>query len=186
MPCNPSLMAMNPDDFCQDASRGLQLRELRRRLGWTQKELAEVCGVSRTSVVRWERDRYQVPKSVMVLLYLACICQELGDDFALWPIKLLIWTDRERSWWRHSPPPRPRTACAASRGLARHPPKAGEPLATLAGPAAARAVHMGAAWLPAACGHKPGGRRWAGRALLGKNPAPHGSNVTDPIPRSHT
>ena len=52
MPCNPSLMAMNPDDFCQDASRGLQLRELRRRLDWTQKELAEVCGVSRTSVVR--------------------------------------------------------------------------------------------------------------------------------------
>ena len=51
MPCNPSLMAMNPDDFCQDASRGLQLRELRRRLDWTQKELAEVCGVSRTSVV---------------------------------------------------------------------------------------------------------------------------------------
>ena len=100
MPCNPSLMAMNPDDFCQDASRGLQLRELRRRLDWTQKELAEVCGVSRTSIVRWERDRYQVPKSVMVLLYLACICQELGDDFALWPIKLLIWTDRERDWWK--------------------------------------------------------------------------------------
>ena len=100
MPCNPSLMAMNPDDFCQDASRGLQLRELRRRLDWTQKELAEVCGVSRTSVVRWERDRYQVPKSVMVLLYLACICQELGDEFAFWPIKLLIWTDRERDWWR--------------------------------------------------------------------------------------
>ena len=36
----------------------------------------------------------------MVLLYLACICQELGDEFALWPIKLLVWTDRERDWWR--------------------------------------------------------------------------------------
>ena len=77
MPCNPSLMAMNPDDFCQDASRGLQLRELRRRLDWTQKELAEVCGVSRTSVVRWERARYQVPKSVMVLLYLPASVRSL-------------------------------------------------------------------------------------------------------------
>ena len=27
-------------------------------------------------------------------------CQELSDEFALWPIKLLVWTDRERNWWK--------------------------------------------------------------------------------------
>ena len=57
MPCSPSLMTMDSDDSRCSASRGFRLREFRLKLNWTQKELADVYGVSRTSVVHWERDR---------------------------------------------------------------------------------------------------------------------------------
>jgi DNA-binding XRE family transcriptional regulator len=93
-------MTFDSDDSRCSASRGFRLREFRLKLNLTQKELADVCGVSRTSVVHWERDRYPVSKSVFVLVFLASICQELSDDLASWPIKLLVWTDRERDWWK--------------------------------------------------------------------------------------
>jgi len=99
MTCIPSLMHLNPEDF-HNSSRGQWLRESRLSLNWTQKELADTCGVSRTTVVRWERNRYLTPKSVVVLVYLACICKELGDEFMLWSLKMLLWTDRERDWWQ--------------------------------------------------------------------------------------
>lgn len=35
---------------------GPELRRIRRRLGWTQKKLAEELGVAENTVARWERD----------------------------------------------------------------------------------------------------------------------------------
>ncbi len=34
---------------------GAQLRRLRKRLAWTQAQLAEALGVTRNTVARWER-----------------------------------------------------------------------------------------------------------------------------------
>ncbi len=36
--------------------RGAELRRLRKRLGWTQAQLAEAVAVTRNTVARWERD----------------------------------------------------------------------------------------------------------------------------------
>ncbi len=35
---------------------GTALQRLRKRLGWTQAQLAEELGVTRNTVARWERD----------------------------------------------------------------------------------------------------------------------------------
>lgn len=36
---------------------GSELKRIRRRLGWTQKRLAEELGVAENTVARWERDQ---------------------------------------------------------------------------------------------------------------------------------
>ena len=35
---------------------GLRLRELREGIGWSQREVAEACGISRKSMVRLEKE----------------------------------------------------------------------------------------------------------------------------------
>jgi transcriptional regulator with XRE-family HTH domain len=35
---------------------GAALQRIRRRLGWTQQQLANAVGVTRNTVARWERD----------------------------------------------------------------------------------------------------------------------------------
>jgi transcriptional regulator with XRE-family HTH domain len=39
---------------------GATLRRLRRRLGWTQVDLAVALGVTSNSVARWERDEVTI------------------------------------------------------------------------------------------------------------------------------
>ena len=47
---------------------GRQLRNLRKRLGWTQEKAAEVCGVTVRTWARWEAGDHRVPESVARLL----------------------------------------------------------------------------------------------------------------------
>ena len=95
MPCPPSLMNLNPDDLCYP-TRGKWLRQSRLDLCWTQKELAGICGVARTTIVRWEQDHFPTPKWVIILVYLAFICREWGDHF----VQHFVWSEKERNQWR--------------------------------------------------------------------------------------
>ena len=52
MPAPVSLVDLDPDFFCSP-SRSQWLREYRLALPWTQAQLADACGVSRSTVVRW-------------------------------------------------------------------------------------------------------------------------------------
>ncbi|MGD0075361.1 MAG: helix-turn-helix domain-containing protein [Candidatus Binataceae bacterium] len=47
---------------------GKQLREIRKRLGWTQQQMAEKLGVWRNSVARWERDEMAISEPVARLI----------------------------------------------------------------------------------------------------------------------
>lgn len=49
---------------------GDEVRRLRRRLGLTQVQLAELVGVSGNSVARWERDELGVRESAARLMRL--------------------------------------------------------------------------------------------------------------------
>jgi DNA-binding transcriptional regulator YiaG len=48
-------------------------RALRKSLGLTQAEAADLCGVGRTQVVAWEAGDPQPPLAAQLLL-LACVC----------------------------------------------------------------------------------------------------------------
>lgn len=50
---------------------GRQLRNLRKRLRWTQARAAETCGVSLRTWARWEAGDHRVPESVAKLLALS-------------------------------------------------------------------------------------------------------------------
>ena len=54
------------------------MRQSRLDLCWTQKELAGICGVARTTIVRWEQDHFPTPKWVIILVYLAFVKWETG------------------------------------------------------------------------------------------------------------
>ena len=96
MPAPTSLVDIDPDYFCSP-SRSQWIRDSRLSLDWTQAQLAAACGVSRSTIIRWENDRVPVPKSVVVILYLANILLEYGDK----TLQLLTWPERERDRWRH-------------------------------------------------------------------------------------
>jgi DNA-binding transcriptional regulator YiaG len=53
-----------------DIVNGAELRKLRHRAGWTQRELAEAMAVVSNTVARWERDelRIQEPYARLALL----------------------------------------------------------------------------------------------------------------------
>ena len=44
--------------------KGKELRSIRKRLGWTQAELAEALGVAENTVARWERDERAIAEPV--------------------------------------------------------------------------------------------------------------------------
>ena len=50
--------------------KGRTFRQLRRRLGWTQAELADVLDVHRESVSRWERNFQRIPRMASLALEL--------------------------------------------------------------------------------------------------------------------
>ena len=60
MPAPVSLVDPDPDFFCSP-SRSQWLREYRLALPWTQAQLADACGVSLSTVVRWETIKYPYP-----------------------------------------------------------------------------------------------------------------------------
>lgn len=45
----------------------INVRDLRERLGWNQQQLAEHCGVDRTTVSKWERDPPSKGPAVILL-----------------------------------------------------------------------------------------------------------------------
>ncbi|WP_425149991.1 helix-turn-helix transcriptional regulator [Candidatus Binatus sp.] len=51
-----------------------QLQRLRKRLGWTQEELAREVGVARNSVARWERGEMAIGEPAARLI------QRIADD----------------------------------------------------------------------------------------------------------
>ena len=96
MPAPVSLVDLDPDFFCSP-SRSQWLREYRLALPWTQAQLADACGVSRSTVVRWENDQVPVPKSAVMVLFLANVINDSGDS----SLQLMTWPERERNRWRH-------------------------------------------------------------------------------------
>jgi putative transcriptional regulator len=45
-----------------------EIKALRLSLGWTQKRLAEACGVSIRAVKQWEQGKYHPSGSAQILL----------------------------------------------------------------------------------------------------------------------
>ena len=95
MPAPVSLVDLDPDLFCSP-SRSQWLREYRLALPWTQAHLADACGVSRSTVVRWENDQVPVPKSAAMVVFLANVISDSGDS----SLQLMTWPERERNRWR--------------------------------------------------------------------------------------
>jgi transcriptional regulator with XRE-family HTH domain len=48
--------------------RGQELRSIRRKLEWTQRQLAEALGVTSNTVARWERDERSISAPVVRLI----------------------------------------------------------------------------------------------------------------------
>ena len=99
MPAPVSLVDLDPDSFCSP-SRSQWLREYRLalpRLPRTQAQLADACDVSLSTVVRWENDQVPVPKSAVMVLFLANVINDSGDS----SLQLMTWPERERNRWRH-------------------------------------------------------------------------------------
>ena len=95
MPAPVSLVELDPDFFCSP-SRSQWLREHRSALPWTQAQLADACGVSRSTVVSWENEQVPVPKSAVMVLFLANVINDSGDS----SLQLMTWLERERDLWR--------------------------------------------------------------------------------------
>ena len=93
MPAPVSLVDLDPDIFCSP-SRSQWLREYRLALPWTQAQLADACCVSRSIVVRWENDQVPVPKSAVMVLFLANVISDSS-------LQMMTWLERERNRWRH-------------------------------------------------------------------------------------
>ena len=47
---------------------GAQLRWRRKRLDWTQTEMAKATGVTRNTIARWERDEMRITKAMSILI----------------------------------------------------------------------------------------------------------------------
>ena len=58
--------------------------------------VSRACGVSRSTVVRWENDQVPVPKSAVMVLFLANVISDSGDS----SLQLMTWPERERNRWR--------------------------------------------------------------------------------------
>ena len=95
MPAPVSLVDLDPD-FFYSPSRSQWLREYRLALTWTQVQLANACGVSRSTVVRWENDQVPVLKSVVMIVFLANVINDSGDS----SLQMMTWPERERDRWR--------------------------------------------------------------------------------------
>ena len=95
MPAPVSLVDLDPDFFCSP-SRSQWIREYRLALPWTKAQLADACGVSRSTVVRWENDQSPVPKTAIVLVLLANIINEYCGI----SMQVMNWPERERDRWR--------------------------------------------------------------------------------------
>ena len=90
-------LSVDPDpDFLFGPSRSQWLCEYRLALSWTQAQLADACGVSRSTVVRWENDQVPVPKSAVMVVFLANVINDSGDS----SLQMMTWPERERNRWR--------------------------------------------------------------------------------------
>jgi transcriptional regulator with XRE-family HTH domain len=49
---------------------GAQVRALRKKMGWSQADLAKAVGVARNSVARWERNELGIRESAARLMKL--------------------------------------------------------------------------------------------------------------------
>jgi len=47
---------------------GAQLKWRRKRLDWTQTEMAKATGVTRNTIARWERDEMRITKAMSILI----------------------------------------------------------------------------------------------------------------------
>jgi transcriptional regulator with XRE-family HTH domain len=47
---------------------GAQLRWRRKRLDWTQTEMAKAVGVTRNTIARWERDEMRITTAMSILI----------------------------------------------------------------------------------------------------------------------
>jgi transcriptional regulator with XRE-family HTH domain len=50
--------------------RGRELQSIRRKIGWTQRQLAEALGVASNTVARWERAERGISAPVAKLIRL--------------------------------------------------------------------------------------------------------------------
>ena len=88
MPAPISLIDLDPEFFCSP-SHSHWLREYRLALPWTQAQLADACGVSRSTIVRWENDQVRVPKFAVMVVFLANVIHDYGDQ----SLQLMTWPE---------------------------------------------------------------------------------------------
>ena len=86
MPAPVSLVDLDPDSFCSP-SRSQWLREYRLALPWKQAQLAGNCGVSGGTVVCLENEQVIVPKYAVMMVFLANVINNYGDQ----NLQLMTW-----------------------------------------------------------------------------------------------
>jgi transcriptional regulator with XRE-family HTH domain len=52
--------------------KGSELRRERKRLGWTQVQIAKALAVAPNTVARWERDELSISKPMALLIRTVC------------------------------------------------------------------------------------------------------------------
>jgi len=67
-------------------------------IGWLylEAQLADACGMSRSTIVRCENDQVRVPKSAVMFVFLAKVIHDYGDQ----SLQLMTWPERECDRWR--------------------------------------------------------------------------------------
>ena len=66
-------------------------------IGWLylEAQLADACGVSRSTIVHCENDQVRVPKSAVMVVFLAKVIHDYGDQ----SLQLMTWPEREHDRW---------------------------------------------------------------------------------------
>ena len=58
--------------------KGKELRQLRLKMGITQKQLAEQLGVTENTVARWERDEIKMGEPAAILMRRIAVTRKAG------------------------------------------------------------------------------------------------------------
>lgn len=76
---NNCLLNMDDQLWFAEKTQGRWMLEIRRSLGYTQKEFAQILGYKIPEISRFENNVRPIPKNTRVAIMLMLICYEKGD-----------------------------------------------------------------------------------------------------------